>query len=110
MESRFIEVKNAKVLKYDSAGYVLDVQVGEETINGENFRETYGLSSSCFELQEFQKNTRAITKGVGHGLGLSQYTANEMAKEGKTYKEILEYFFEGTEIKEVAEILWDTDK
>lgn len=110
MESRFIEVKNAKVLKYDSAGYVLEVQVGEETINGENFRETYGLSSSCFELQQFEKNTRAITKGVGHGLGLSQYTANEMAKEGKTYKEILEYFFEGTEIKEVAEILWDTDK
>lgn len=110
MESRFIEVKNAKVLKYDNAGYVLNVQVGEETINGESFRETYGLSSSCFELQEFQENTRAITKGVGHGLGLSQYTANEMAKEGKTYKEILQYFFEGTEIQEVAEILWDTDK
>ncbi len=109
MESRFIEVKNAKVLKYDSAGYVLDVQVGEETVNGENFRETYGLSSSCFELQEFQENTRAITKGVGHGLGLSQYTANEMAKEGKTYKQILEYFFEGIEIQEVAEILWNTE-
>ena len=109
MESRFIDVKNAKVISYDSVGYVLEVQVGEETVSGENFRETYGLSSGCFELQSFQENTRVITKGVGHGLGLSQYTANEMAKEGKSYKEILDYFYEGIEIQEVAEILWNTE-
>lgn len=109
MESKFIEVKGAKVTAYDSAGYALTVSVGEETISGESFRDTYGLASSCFELQEFEANTRALTKGVGHGLGLSQYTANEMAKEGKKYKEILAYFFEGTEVKEVAEILWNVE-
>lgn len=109
MESKFIEVKGAKVTSVDSAGYVLTVTVGEETVSGESFRDTYGLSSSCFELQEFEANTRVITKGVGHGLGLSQYTANEMAKEGQGYKEILQYFFVGTEIKEVAEILWDVE-
>ena len=59
--------------------------------------------------QDFEANTRALTKGVGHGLGLSQHTANEMAKEGKNYKEILAYFFEGTEVKEVAEILWNVE-
>ena len=109
MKSEFINVKGAKIENSDSAGYVLNVAVGEEKVSGENFRDTYGLASSCFELQEFEGNTRVITKGVGHGLGLSQYTANEMAKEGKTYQEILQYFFEGTEIKEVAEILWDTE-
>lgn len=109
MESKFIEVKGAKVTSVDSAGYALTVTVGEETVSGESFRDTYGLSSSCFELQEFEANTRVITKGVGHGLGLSQYTANEMAKEGQGYKEILQYFFVGTEIKEVAEILWDVE-
>ena len=109
MESKFIEVKNAKVKDYDSAGYALNVMVGEEACNAESFRSTYGLASSCFELQSFEANTRVVTKGVGHGLGLSQYTANEMAKEGKTYKQILQYFFEGTEIKEVAEILWDVE-
>ena len=106
MESKFIQVTGAKVEAYDSAGYALSVTVGEEKINGESFRDTYGLASSCFELQTFENNTRVVTKGVGHGLGLSQYTANEMAKEGKTYKEILQFFFEGTEVKEVAEILW----
>lgn len=109
MESKFIEVKGAKVANTDSAGYVLSVTVGEETVSGENFRNTYGLASACFELQEFEANTRVTTKGVGHGLGLSQYTANEMAKEGQGYKEILQYFFVGTEIKEVAEILWNVE-
>lgn len=109
MESKFIEVKGAKVVTYDTAGYALNVKVGEENCSGESFRDTYGLASSCFELQEFEENTRVITKGVGHGLGLSQYTANEMAKEGKNYKEILQYFFEGTEVKEVAEILWNVE-
>ena len=109
MESKFIEVKDAKVLEYDSAGYALKVQVGEEICNGEAFRDAYALASSCFELQQFQDNTRAITKGVGHGLGLSQYTANEMAKEGKKYKEILQYFFEGTKVQTVAEILWEIE-
>ena len=36
---------------------------------------------------------------------MSQYTANELAKEGKNYEEILNYFFEGIECKQVAEIL-----
>lgn len=109
MESKFIEVKGAKVASTDTAGYALTVTVGEETMTGENFRDKYALASSCFELQEFEANTRVITKGVGHGLGLSQYTANEMAKEGQGYKEILQYFFVGTEVKEVAEILWNLE-
>ena len=109
MESQFIQVTNVKVESYDTAGYVLNVKVGEETCSGESFRDTYGLASSCFELQAFENQTRVITKGVGHGLGLSQYTANEMAKEGKTYQEILQFFFAGTEIKEVAEILWNVE-
>lgn len=109
MESKFIDVTGAKIESCDSAGYVMTVAIGEETISGEEFRNTYGLASSCFELQSFEKNTRVITKGVGHGLGLSQYTANQMAKDGKDYKEILQYFFEGTEIQEVAEILWDIE-
>ena len=109
MESKFIEVKGAKVASTDTAGYALTVTVGEEIMMGENFRDKYGLASSCFELQEFEANTRVITKGVGHGLGLSQYTANEMAKEGQGYKEILQYFFVGTEVKEVAQILWNAE-
>ena len=52
---------------------------------------------------------RITTRGIGHGLGMSQNTANKMSKKGKTYEEILQFFFAGTEIKEVAEILLDTE-
>lgn len=109
MESRLIKVSGATIASQDSAGYVTGVKVGEEAVNGETFRDTYGLLSSCFELQDFEGKTRVTTKGVGHGLGMSQNTANEMAKEGKKYNEILQYFYEGTELKEVAEILLNVE-
>lgn len=109
LQTKMIAITNAEVVTTDSAGYVTEVKVGEMLQSGDAFRDTYGLASSCFELQSFAESTRVITKGVGHGLGLSQYSANEMAKEGKTYQEILQYFYEGTELKEVAEILWNTE-
>jgi len=109
LDTKMLDVVNASVVKRDSAGYVLEVKIGEEVQSGDTFRSTYGLASSAFELQSFSESTRVITKGIGHGLGLSQYSANEMAKEGKTYKEILQYFYEGTELKEVAEVLWNTE-
>lgn len=109
MQTKVLSVAGVQILSLDSAGYVMEVQIGEEKCSGDEFRDTYELASGCFELQEFDGKTRAVTKGVGHGLGMSQYTANEMAKEGKSYKEILQFFYEGTEMKEVAEILWDTE-
>ena len=39
------------------------------------------------------------TTGKGHGLGMSIWTAGKMAEEGRTYEEILAFFFDGTEIK-----------
>lgn len=109
LHTEIIPLIGAKVLSTDSAGYVTEVKVGEEVLTGDSFRDTHELPSSCFELQQFEQVTRVISKGVGHGLGLSQYTANEMAKEGKTYQEILEYFYEGTEMVEVAEVLWNAE-
>ena len=109
IQTKLIEETEIEVVSTDKAGYVTQVKVGNEIMSGDNFRNTYELTSSCFELQKFESVTRVITKGVGHGLGLSQYTANEMAKEGKTYQEILKFFYEGTELKEVAEVLWNAE-
>lgn len=109
MQTVMIDKLDCEVTTYDSAGYVAEIRVGEETMTGEAFRKNYNLASSCFTLQEYEGKLRITTKGVGHGLGLSQYTANEMAKEKKLYTEILQYFFEGTEMQEVAEILGKTE-
>lgn len=109
IENILIPVEEMEIKEKDSAGYVIKVSADGEEMSGEAFREMYGLASSCFDFQDFQNDTRIITKGIGHGLGLSQYTANQMVINGKAYDEILQFFFPGTEIKEVAEILWKVE-
>lgn len=105
MKTVLIEKADYEILAADSAGYVMQIRVGEKTMTGEEFRQEKGLSSACFTLQEYEDKVRVTTQGCGHGLGLSQYMANEMAKDGKTHEEILAYFFTDTVLKEVAEIL-----
>lgn len=98
------EMKDAKVLRRDTAGYVLEVQMGAETYTGEEFRDKYHLPSSCFTLKEQNGKMRIVTKGLGHGLGLSQYTAVHMAEEGRSYQEILEYFYPGAVLADAKNV------
>lgn len=104
-QTMLIEKGDYEVISTDSAGYVLQIREGERTITGEEFRQEKGLASACFALQEYEDKIRVTTQGNGHGIGLSQNMANEIAKEGKTHEEILAYFFADTVIREVAEIL-----
>ena len=94
-----------EIKQTDSAGYVTKVRIGKHIYAGEEFRKALELPSSCFSFRDNNGIFKITTKGVGHGIGLSQHTANEMAKEGKSSEEILQYFFEGTEIREVTESL-----
>lgn len=94
-----------EIKSMDNEGYVTKIRIGNHVYSGEEFRNALQLPSSCFTLQEQDGKLKITTQGIGHGLGMSQYTANEMSKEGKTYEEILRYFFEGTEIKDYTEIL-----
>ena len=89
----FGETKVVEVKKTDEAGYVMELQLGKQMIQGERVREILELPSSCFSVQSFEEKVRFLCKGKGHGVGLSQYGAQQMALEGKEYKEILKYFF-----------------
>ena len=105
MTTSMIQGTDMEVTKTDSAGYVTEVRCGQETVSGEEFRDTYHLASASFTLQPFENQIRVTSAGIGHGLGMSQYTAEKMAEEGKTCAEILTFFFEGTALEEVAEIV-----
>ena len=85
--------------KRDSAGYVTEVTYGITVANGEAVRQALHLNSACFYLSELDGKIRIVTKGIGHGLGLSQYGANERAKQGKNCREILTYYYTGVSIK-----------
>lgn len=98
-EAEINEMSDLEILSRDEAGYVTEIRVGELTISGEEFRNRLGLASACFTLTELDGQVRVVTKGYGHGLGLSQYTAECMAEEGADYREILSFFYPGTELK-----------
>lgn len=85
------------VTKQDSAGYVTEVTIDGTPHSGEEVRLLYDWNSSAFSLKEVDGEIRVVTKGFGHGLGISLYGANELAKSGFSYKDILNYFYEGIE-------------
>lgn len=82
-----------EVLERDSAGYVMQIQANGETMSGEEFRSLLGLPSSCFDINKNGDTILLIISGIGHGLGMSQYTAQQMALADKDYIDILTYFY-----------------
>lgn len=81
----------------DDAGYGIKIKIGDHVMAGEEFRRILELNSACFELHEVDGKIRITTKGLGHGIGLSQFNANEMAKNGDDYQTILSYYFKNIE-------------
>ena len=79
--------------EYDSSGYVLSVKFGEIKLGGESFRKIFSLPSSDFSVSYEENRVSIETKGVGSGIGFCQYSANEMAKEGEDFIDLLNYYF-----------------
>lgn len=83
---------------YTESGYASFVTVGSDLVPSDQIRDVLKLPSTCMMIF-YEENTFSIaTKGYGHGVGLSQYGANAMAAEGKDYRQILAYYYPGTEI------------
>ena len=79
-------------------GTVTGLSVGGVDVGGNRLRTILDLRSACFTISfEGDTVTFSVT-GYGHGVGMSQYGANVMAKNGMTYREILEWYYTGTEI------------
>lgn len=89
-----------EILSRDGGEYVKEIRIGGATVNGEQFRKALELHSACFTIKEVEGKIRIVTKGFGHGVGLSQYGAKILAAEGKTYEEILKKYFTDIKITE----------
>lgn len=83
----------------DDADYVTRVQYGSTVVNGEAVRSALGLSSACFYFSELEGKIRIVTKGIGHGLGFSQYGAQQLALKGYSCAELLHYYYTDVEIE-----------
>lgn len=89
------------VLERSPSGTVTSMEAGDAVITGNQFREIMSLRSANFTVSYSDGNFVITTKGYGHGVGLSQYGADALAKEGKTYREILAHYYPSTEIVSV---------
>ncbi|WP_245153984.1 stage II sporulation protein D [Jeotgalibacillus proteolyticus] len=81
------------------------VSIAGQSFTGREIREKLGLRSTDFHWAQKGDSIVIQTKGFGHGVGMSQYGANGMAKEGKSYGEIVTHYFKGVEIGTVDKIL-----
>ncbi|MDQ0154285.1 stage II sporulation protein D [Robertmurraya andreesenii] len=87
-----------KILERTKGNRVGKVDINGKVLTGKDIRETLELKSSDFTWERKGKNIVINTKGFGHGVGMSQFGANGMAKEGKTYKEIVQHYYQGVQI------------
>jgi stage II sporulation protein D len=80
---------------------VKKMKVGNITITGSQFREILDLRSTNFSIKFNSKDIEVSCKGYGHGVGMSQWGAGAMAKEGKSYTEILTHYYQGVKIEKI---------
>ena len=75
--------------------------INNNLYTGIEIRKLLELRSTDFDFEYADDNIIITTKGYGHGVGMSQYGANYMAKVGYNYKEILKYYYQNTEISKM---------
>lgn len=74
------------------------ITINEKIFKGTEVRQLLGLRSTDFTLEILEQDINITTKGYGHGVGMSQYGANSLAKEGYKYEDILNYYYQNIEI------------
>lgn len=93
-----IKIEN---IQKTSSNRVASLTINDKTLEGTKVRSLLGLRSTDFTIECLDNDIKITTKGYGHGVGMSQYGANGMAKENHNYKEILNYFYQNTEISKI---------
>lgn len=90
-----------EVTSKTSTGRTRTLKINGKELNGRDVATKLSLRSNYFEIIQNENNVTITTKGFGHGVGMSQYGANGMAKEGYTYDQILKHYYQNTEIKKI---------
>lgn len=82
----------------NDSGRVESIRVGGVSVEGTEMRALFSLRSACFTVETTEGEVSFHVTGYGHGVGMSQYGANELAKEGKSWQEILAWYYTGVTI------------
>lgn len=80
-------------VRYNESGRVAELSVGGVRVSGGAARSLFGLRSACFEVKQQDGVFVFSVTGYGHGVGMSQYGANAMAKAGSGWEEIVRHYY-----------------
>ncbi len=86
------------ITKRTPSGMVLEAKIGSVNASGKDLRWLYHLRSANFDVDIINEKVTFTVRGYGHGVGMSQWGAHGMAKNGATYKEILARYYPGTKL------------
>jgi stage II sporulation protein D len=89
-------------IKRNQSGSVATLNICGTPFKGTEIRTLLAIRSTNFEIT-LDKNVDIKTKGNGHGVGMSQYGANYMAKKGYSYTDILKKYYTGVELSEIKQ-------
>lgn len=92
---------DVKITKTTSTGRVKELTINGTIFSGSTVYQKLKLRSTFFEIKKVGTEVIVVTKGYGHGVGMSQYGAEGMAKEGYTYDKILKHYYQGINIKKM---------
>lgn len=81
---------------------VKTINLCSQTFTGEEIREILNLRSVNFEVKYSEEKFIFTVYGYGHGVGMSQYGANCMAKNGSDFKEILTYYYTDCKVEKIS--------
>ena len=85
----------------DKSGFVKSITVGGISCGGQTFKTAMGLRSNVFTFEYRNATFFFTTVGYGHGVGMSQYGADYMARQGKKWDEIIRHYYTGAEIEKI---------
>lgn len=98
LEKLGVDNLNIENQQISETKHTSSIIIGGKKFSGIEVRKLLNLRSTDFEIKQVGENFNIITRGYGHGVGMSQYGANELAKSGKSYKEILAYYYKNTKL------------
>ena len=90
---------------YSDGGGVDQVRIGDQYFSGVQLRQLLGLRSTAFTIHIEDSVVQITTKGFGHRVGMSQYGANAMAAQGRSYMEILQYYYCGATVGTLEQMM-----
>lgn len=92
---------NIESIEKTNTGRVKTIVINGKKFESSKIRSAFDLKSTSFTINVNNDKVVFNVNGYGHGVGMSQYGANGMAKAGYKYNDILTHYYKNCDIKKI---------